>query len=116
MDEEMRRLLASTGKMAELWYARRTSRASLDLPLKVGRWASDAGWEDGVRAYAEKQANIRHCQVRAWSGRLASLRVEALGFLDAHSEAGLCVTPLDVAERVAAMTLGPEREEHGSSA
>ncbi|KZV60625.1 hypothetical protein PENSPDRAFT_593856 [Peniophora sp. CONT] len=109
LDEEIRRLLAFTQTMAAVWDARRTVGRTLDLTPRVARWASDDGWADGVRAYAFKQGHIRRHQHATWRAWLAPLRVQALTFLDAHTEDGVCVTPVDsVMDRVAGMSLTAE--------
>lgn len=107
LDEEMRRLLASTENAEDVWEARRlTDGPLLDLGEKMARWASDNAWADGLRAYASKQAHIRRVQKALWGARLLPIRMAAATFLSSHTEGGMCSAPVEgLLESVAAMSL-----------
>lgn len=92
VDAEMQRAIDFSESMAKIWDARRVCEATVDLDESQG-WANDAGWADGARAYASKQAFIRRAHAAKWREEFAELRMEAQRFLVVNSEEGLSLDP-----------------------
>lgn len=106
LEEEMRRILAFNETVAAIWDGRREPGETIALTDKQARWAADKGWEDGVRAYACKQAWVRRSQAVKWQLDLAVIRLGATTFLSTHSADGFCLEPLNgLVEGVRAMEL-----------
>lgn len=91
--EEMRRALAFNESMAAIWDRRREPAATVDVG-EAHQYASDAGWVDGVRAYACKQAHIRRQQADDWRGKFADISMGAEKFLALHTPEGFSIEPL----------------------
>lgn len=113
LDEEMRRVLAFCESMAVIWDGRRRPKETIPLTKTQERWAADKAWEDGVCAYACKQAWVRRAQAAKWTPIIATMRMEALTFLSTHTAEGICTSsPLDgLLERVDAMTFEEVAED-----
>ncbi|KZV59553.1 hypothetical protein PENSPDRAFT_554740, partial [Peniophora sp. CONT] len=78
--EEMRRVIAHNESLAKIWDQRREPEHTVDLGDKH-QYATDAGWRDGVRAYACKQAFIRRAQAENWRNEFAETWRAAETFL-----------------------------------
>ncbi|VDC04364.1 unnamed protein product [Peniophora sp. CBMAI 1063] len=92
VDAEMQRVIDFNESMAQIWDVRRDCQATVELGDQRC-WARDAGWADGVRAYASKQAFIRRSQAERWRQQFAPLRTEARRFLTVHTEEGISLDP-----------------------
>ncbi|VDC01547.1 unnamed protein product [Peniophora sp. CBMAI 1063] len=88
VDTEMQRVLDFNESIARIWDSRRVVGETIDVGDER-IWASDDGWEDGMRAYASKQAFIRRAQAEKWREEFAGLRKEAKWFLKVHTEEGI---------------------------
>ncbi|VDC01759.1 unnamed protein product [Peniophora sp. CBMAI 1063] len=92
VDAEMQRVIDFNESMASIWDVRRDCEVTIDVGEEQS-WASDAGWVDGKRAYALKQAHIRRSQAENWRKEFATLRAEARRFLLVHTEEGIALDP-----------------------
>lgn len=95
IDEEMRRVIEFSENMARVWDARREPRDDIDFG-ESHSYALDLASEDGIRAYASKQASIRRAQARNWGTAFAEYRVAAQRLLAVHTSEGLSIEPLQM--------------------
>ncbi|VDB99480.1 unnamed protein product [Peniophora sp. CBMAI 1063] len=95
LDEEMRRIVEFSTNMAKQWQERCAPKDRMDFGAKHA-YATDLGWEDGVRAYALKQAWIRRSQAAKWHAECVGHRALAQRFLALHTTEGLSVDAPDV--------------------
>lgn len=93
LDAEMQRAIDFNESMALAWDARRAPAVTIELGADHA-WTQDAGWADGARAYASKQASIRRAQAAKWRKQFSEPRMEAQRFLTVHTSEGFSVEPL----------------------